>query len=297
MADFSSRNFLSVGTNFGSSPECGGLVEPPCQTTAYGQRSQPFATMTLRGPVSGVVTLYTRAVVDQLTGQVIPNVPLTSRSVWDHLLENANRAPKFTLNRFNYDAMADLLLPRAVGYSAGFLDTFFRGGLGGYSEHGKYKISVSPEPMVGTFELRYERTDGSRPLLTSWVLQVDPEQEPSPLTVPDLPEDAAPGAPCWLVFRGQIGGEPDAVAGSRAGCPFTPPPPPPPGQWYVYVCATQVSQLDYVYATTNPPLWGPNDPALTISYTRESTGTTFSCSLRVQRAVQPPPQAWTEHPL
>jgi hypothetical protein len=31
------------------------------------------------------------------------------------------------LNRFNCDAMADILLPCAVGYAAGFLDAFFRG--------------------------------------------------------------------------------------------------------------------------------------------------------------------------
>ena len=75
LADFSSLNFLSVGTNLGSNPECGGLIEPPCQATAYQQRVQPFTTATLKGQVSGVVTLYARSVVDALTGQPILEVP------------------------------------------------------------------------------------------------------------------------------------------------------------------------------------------------------------------------------
>jgi hypothetical protein len=238
MADFSSRNFLSVGTNVGSSPECGGLVEPACQATAYGQRSQPFATMTLRGPVSGVVTLYTRAVVDQLTGQVFPNVALTSRSVWDHLLENADRSPKFTLNRFNYDAMADLLLPRAVGYSAGFLDTFFR----------SVPFDLVPDPsaprdrvvlvnrlepgeeLEGQVEL-YRTRDDRHDRLAAWSLTVPPRGHSQSIEVPVQPYDADyyrdPG--CFAVFRGRVGQEHDVVTVSReAYCPMEGPPEPPP---------------------------------------------------------------------
>jgi hypothetical protein len=248
--------------------------------------------------VSGLVTLYTRHVTDALTGQVIPDVPLSSHSVWDQHLQNAGESPKFTLNRFNYDAMANILLPRAVGYSAGFLDAFFRGSVGGYFDGQKLTIVASPETMIGTFELRYERTDGERPPLASWTLQVDPAQESPPLTTPQLPEDAAPGTPCWLIFRGQLGSEPGAVVGAQVGCPFSPPPPPPPGQWYVYVCSTFASELNYVYATKNPPLWsGPNDPALVFHYTQGSTGTNFSCALRVQQALEPPPNAKMEHPV
>ena len=80
------------------------------------------------------MTLYTRDVVDALTGQVIPNVPLTSRSVWDEHLQAIGRYKKFSLNRFNYDAMADILLPRAVGYAAGFLNAFFCGSVGAMYE-------------------------------------------------------------------------------------------------------------------------------------------------------------------
>ena len=115
IADFSSRNFLSAGTNLGGRFDpCGGLTEPPCEATAYQQVSRPYSAETLKGTVSAPVTLYTRDVVDALTGQIVRDVPLSSRSLWDEHLRVLGRSPKFSLNRFNYDAMADILLPRAV---------------------------------------------------------------------------------------------------------------------------------------------------------------------------------------
>ena len=233
MADFSSRNFLSVGTNLGSKSECGGLVEPPCQATAYQQWPQPFSTMTLKGPISGAVTLYTRAVVDQLTGQVIPNVPLSSRSVWDHFLENADRSPKFTLNRFNYDAMADLLLPRAVGYSAGFLDYFFRGRVSlGVEETGVRVLNSTPDQtMTGEFTLFSESEDGARFVLGRWPLALPPDVPSDARPVRRLPTDTPATTRCLLVFRGQLGLEVGAVAGSLVSCPLAPGAPPlPPAQ-------------------------------------------------------------------
>ena len=78
LADFSSRNFLSAGTNLADvSASCAGLPEPPCNATAYQQVARLYSTTTLKGTVSAPVTLYTRDVVDALTGQVIPNVPMT----------------------------------------------------------------------------------------------------------------------------------------------------------------------------------------------------------------------------
>ena len=163
LADFSSRNFVSVGTNLGGgSQPCGGLVEPPCEETAYKQVSLPFSTTTLKGTVSAPVTLYTRDVVDALTGQVIRDVPLSTRSVWDEHLQAIGRSKKFSLNRFNYDAMADILLPRAVGYAAGFLNAFFRGSVGATYEGESLRIAGSSETMIGDFKLLYERSDGTR---------------------------------------------------------------------------------------------------------------------------------------
>src|SRR5262249_13772098 len=44
----------------------------------------------------------------------------------DQHLETRQLRQSFSLNSLNYDSIADVLLPRAVGYSAGLLDYFFR---------------------------------------------------------------------------------------------------------------------------------------------------------------------------
>ena len=78
------------------------------------------------------MTFYVRDVV-QINSPIVgyPTCRVTSRSLWDeHLVSIGQEGEKFTLNRFNYDAMADILVPRAVGYAAGFLKTFFRGSVG-----------------------------------------------------------------------------------------------------------------------------------------------------------------------
>jgi hypothetical protein len=54
-------------------------------------------------------------------------VAVTSRSLWDQHLETLGMRPTYSLNVLNYDSISDVLLPRAVGYSAGVLDDFFRG--------------------------------------------------------------------------------------------------------------------------------------------------------------------------
>ena len=133
LAEFSSRNFFSAGTNLGTfylAGPCGGLVEPVCDRRAYGTEDLDFAVATLGGDVlTGRVRFFLRDIADPLTGHVVQNVRVSSRSLWDQHLETSRQRPKFSLNTYNYDAAADVLLPRAVGYSAGFLDHFFRGGL------------------------------------------------------------------------------------------------------------------------------------------------------------------------
>ena len=225
-------------------------------------------------------------------------VKLTSRSLWDEHLEKLGKRPKFALNRFNYDAMADILLPRAVGYAAGFLDTFFRGSVGGGFQQQNLTISGSAEVMDGTFRVLYDTDDGTRRELASWTLRIEPDATSPVLPTPTLPADAAPGMPCWLIFRGQLGFEPDAVTGSRIACPNTTPEPPPPsgGPWVVYYCATFISSQNYLYATTDPPLDGLAPDNLFV-YFQVSTNTSFNCGIKAIHVATPPPNARTEHPL
>jgi hypothetical protein len=190
LGNFSSLNFLSAGTNLPS--KCSGFPEPPCNEGQYFPVDRDFEIPVLGGgSVSGRVTLFTRPAVDQLTGETILGVPLSSRSLWDQHLEHQGGDPEFTLNTLNYDAMADLLIPRAVGYSAGLLDYVFRAKLDARVERvqegdppadtNRIRLTAtnaSRDPMVdGTLTIVYERINGQRL----------PVQLSSPAPVPDRP--------------------------------------------------------------------------------------------------------------
>jgi len=191
---------------------------------------------------------------------------------------------------------AAAMLPRAVGYAATLIDYFFRGFVPAGYEEERLRIWGSDEVMSGEFQLLYDTADGTRRPLASWTLRVDPNGVSDPLATPSPPPDAAPNARCWLVFRGQLGLEPDAVAASQVGCPSAPPPPPPPpGEWYVYYCTTFYAANNYFYATKNPPLWD-FEPALVFPYGQRSTGTSFNCFLMNRNLTEPPPGSRTEHP-
>ena len=83
---------------------------------------------TALGPVvEAKVRLYLRTMLDPVSGAAIPDVAVSSRSVWDQHLELRGDLPKFSLNVLNYDSISAVLLPRAVGYAAGLLDHFFAG--------------------------------------------------------------------------------------------------------------------------------------------------------------------------
>ena len=131
LAEFSSHNFFTTRTNLWSLPiPCGGRVEPPCRVDAYTPVDVSKPVKTALGPiVEAKVRLYLRTMLDPITGAPIPDVAVSSRSVWDQHLEQRGDLPKFSLNVLNYDAISDVLLPRAAGYAAGLLDHFFAGRL------------------------------------------------------------------------------------------------------------------------------------------------------------------------
>jgi hypothetical protein len=88
-------------------------------------------------------------------------VPLTSYGLWDQFMEARGAAPRYTLNRINYDAMASLLIPRAIAYSAGLLDYFFRGrmeiglpdaGFYGVVDHSLFAPPNPPTDVVNGFK-------------------------------------------------------------------------------------------------------------------------------------------------
>ncbi len=126
MADYSNRGFFTQAKNLGRSD----FTRPSNDPADYVLCAQP-ATMWDGNPLPGnvQVELYCgkSPVVDTLNPAANANgVPMTSKSIWDQFLTTPGTAT-YHLVREVYDAQLDLLLPRAVAYSAGLLDYFFRG--------------------------------------------------------------------------------------------------------------------------------------------------------------------------
>lgn len=230
LADFSSRNFLSAGTNLGRN--CDGLPEPPCSPDAYGQREVTISALTISGtPLTGTVRLFNRrmrdpvtgAMVttrDPVTGEITEDVSVTSRSVWDQHLETRGLFPLFSLNTLNYDSISDVLLPRAVGYSAGLLDHFFRG---------KLDVDLVPADPNDPSVVRVSGANASTDVLQGGTLTLyaddptDPtgKRDPAAALDQDLTVTAESGAPVesarfrvpadterfMAVYRGTLGQE------------------------------------------------------------------------------------------
>lgn len=115
LADFSNRGFFSAGTNLGSNE----YQLPVNDRNQYVREPIDILTNT------GQMTYYL------LEGDVLDNVgpsessvPLTTESIW-----SMTSQPYYSLNRYNYDAAAEILIPRAVSYGAGLVNHFFRGRL------------------------------------------------------------------------------------------------------------------------------------------------------------------------
>jgi len=144
MAEFTSNNFLSVGTNFEGGVKSGNNIiniqthedyDFP-EANIIEITSDSITDIDLLGPPgpNHSLTGDIKFVGTQVTDSYIPaesriNSRTSSFSIFDNDLVdyNVEFTRKFTLNRFNYDAAHEFLIPRAVAYSAGLIDYFFRG--------------------------------------------------------------------------------------------------------------------------------------------------------------------------
>jgi hypothetical protein len=163
MADYSNRGFVSAGTNFGSNR----YVEPQ-QLRDNGsviitQKSLEELFQEVNLPVPTQLTNDKHAVMEFVQNTVTDhyrpelttvNERAATTSLFAADLEgynycdaNANdptqdpeyqKCNLYTLNRFNFNAAHQLLIPRAVGYGAGLVNHFFRG---------KLKISLPDEGL------------------------------------------------------------------------------------------------------------------------------------------------------
>lgn len=150
LAEFTNRNFVSAGTNFDTtrypSPSLAqavahdedahallqsvGLTPPPeCPPTPAGE------------PLKCAMTFYRTTVNDTYRPSASRvNEKTSTSSIFDQNLAVKGLTPVSSLNRFNFDAAHEFLIPRAVGYSAGLINYFFRG---------KMEISLPDEGVYG----------------------------------------------------------------------------------------------------------------------------------------------------
>lgn len=159
LADYSNRGFFTAQNNLGSTE----YPLPVSNILAYNVKIVAPTRWDGSAP-SGSAPSYVvhGAVPDKLLDTMATNVPLTSFGLWDQFLTSTSNLPRYTLNRVNYDAMANLLLPRAVAYSAGLINFFFRG-----------RIDISL-PDEGVYALADHAGDGGFKVLRAKVRNVTP---------------------------------------------------------------------------------------------------------------------------
>jgi hypothetical protein len=228
IAEFTNRNFVSAGTNFDNSR----LFPSPLldeskkvdmdiqQLCANANPPCPNLNLT------GVITFYGNLVEDKYTGAVVNNPFASSLSIFDADLRKTNGTPLtqprlFTLNRFNFALAHSFLIPRAVGYSAGLINYFFRGKIDYVPDPsvlGNFLIkNLGPEDMTGKFALYYDAKDGTRKEVRDrqgnavvWQTQTPLAANTGQMSVtPDFdpPADAKTLGEYMLVFSGDMGEE------------------------------------------------------------------------------------------
>jgi hypothetical protein len=196
MADFTNANFVSKDTNFRfiddrlvlRSADYPKPVPTGFHTRTLEELGAADVCERLRrdprtygGAASCEIEFYSTEVHDAYTGTTAINERASSLSVFDQYLALRPDGPTyrtdrlFTLNRYNYAAAHPFLISRAIGYSAGLIDHFFRGRLeleGAKSENGQLRIeikNISAESNAfgpGTFSLYYDSASGQRKPLT-----------------------------------------------------------------------------------------------------------------------------------
>src|SRR5262249_22214702 len=107
----------------------GGYASPPWTAGNLVDQTIPDGSVTNAAgrPVAGTLKLKLGPVQDHLNpAESAALVRLSSVGAFDQFMHQSGKN-QYTLNHYNYDDQARLLIPRAVAYSAGFLDYFFRG--------------------------------------------------------------------------------------------------------------------------------------------------------------------------
>jgi hypothetical protein len=229
LADYANGGFVTTGTNFTAPLSFGlqphpGFPSPPNGADAEIETETVGELLGPKGPNQPLdedaeVDFIVTHVEDRLRGDS-PFSRTSTYGIFDAELQGKMKSPNFTLNRLNFEAAWQLLLPRAIGYSAGLLNYFFRGAFSVHvtnAEMGQYAVrNDTAEAMNGTFQLYYDDAQGNRHHFgTDQTISVPasiPGRPPGtePFQVPFPPDPTVND--CTVVFRGTLGLESGAVA-------------------------------------------------------------------------------------
>ena len=253
IAEYTNNNFVSAGTNFVFDSDTGTVRRNPNYLLPVpGQAGipTPVADLFPNGIPDSVqfgcgvstdncvMTFFTTLVSDPLTGVPSANSRASTLSIFDQDLQapinivdpvtglNYATTKQFALNHFNFDAAHQFLIPRAVSYSAGLINYFFRGKIDlipDVTQPGTYLIqNLGSEPMDGTFFLYYDSDDSGTGTVNNRTLVQQPwvnvqiaaggQVNVGAIAAPATPTPKMPGA-YMLVFQGTMGAETGAVVG------------------------------------------------------------------------------------
>ncbi len=249
IAEFTSRNFVSKDTNFtGTRQQPQTHPEFPLPSPANAQ-IQSVQIADLLGPVGpnqhliGDMQFIGTQVTDGYAPQTSRLNPRTSTySLFDADLENyAGLSKIYTLNRFNFLAAHEFLIPRAMGYSTGLINHFFRGRMAIDSLASEGSVlsliirNTSAEDYAwqdGKFEVFYDAAAGERRPATvldgTGTLRASLAADGLHMLRIAMPADVDPSSatPFVVVFTGQIGAERGVASkffgGSAGSFDFTP---------------------------------------------------------------------------
>lgn len=239
MADFTSSNFISKDTNFTSNigdpgPDSNHSLPDPDFTLSKWDTevvtTQALAAMDLPqtdaiGSLNGSVTFVRQDVTDSYSGHVYENVRVSTHGLFTTDLPDGTMYSysSFTQNPFNFMSEFEVLLPRAVAFSAGLVNHFFRTRLSAQINSTDFVVTNESDSSIdGTFTLYYEDDVETRDRLVSFdaIIGAGGESYAHTFTVPE--PTAGFSGKYVVVFDGVMDGEPVVAADVSFG-PDVPP--------------------------------------------------------------------------
>ena len=188
---------------------CNTIKSQASITFPAGTCNMEFLETTVYGAIAGENVINSRAATLSIFNKKLNDHNLIAElQDEDGSISYIDRS--FTLNEFNFKARYDYLIPRAVAYSAGLINHFFRGKIDmipNTNGEGWIIQNLSDEEMEGTFTLYCDDTTGNRSeivngsIITSEPLVSSGEMEFSGFDISGCYSSV------MLVFNGRMGQE------------------------------------------------------------------------------------------